>query len=146
MYLSGTWVREAHMTTYVLGTNSVHRSAALCDYLADRLSADDVVHAVNSHVGGDETSSADVRDGNDALNVVTSRLDGLCEVETHQFIRGNDPATDLLECAEDVSADELVIGIRKRNPTAKIVFGSTAQDVLLNSDVPMAVVPLISTP
>ncbi|RDI72429.1 universal stress protein [Halopelagius longus] len=130
------------MTTYVLGTNSVDRSAKLCDYLADRVADGDTVHAVNSHVGGDRTDAEAMRDGEDALNVVRSRLGAFCTVETHQFVRGNDPATDLLECVEDVDADELVIGIRKRNPTAKIVFGSTAQDVLLNANVPMAVVPL----
>lgn len=130
------------MTTYVLGTNSVERSAKLCDYLVARLEDGDVVHAVNSHVGGDRTDGEATRDGNDALNVVQSRLGAFCTVETHQFVRGNDPATDLIQCAENVDADELVIGIRKRNPTAKIVFGSTAQDVLLNSNVPMAVVPL----
>ncbi|SFG50914.1 Universal stress protein family protein [Halopelagius inordinatus] len=130
------------MTTYVLGTNSVHRSAKLCDYLDGRLDDGDTVHAVNSHVGGDQTDGKDTRDGNDALNAVSSRLGAICTVETHQFVRGNDPATDLIQCAEEVDADELVIGIRKRNPTAKIVFGSTAQDVLLNANVPMAVVPL----
>jgi nucleotide-binding universal stress UspA family protein len=130
------------MTTYVLGTNSVDYSAKLCDYMVDRVEPDDVVHVVNSQVGGNETTSDDVRDGEDAINVVSSRLGDLVQVETHQYVRGNRPAEDLLQCAEDYDADELVIGIRKRNPTAKIVFGSVAQEVLLNANLPMAVVPM----
>jgi nucleotide-binding universal stress UspA family protein len=63
-------------------------------------------------------------------------------VETHQFVRGNDAAADILDYAEEVDADEILLGIRKRNPTAKVVFGSTAQKILLNSNRPMAVVPL----
>ncbi|SFR53806.1 universal stress protein [Halogeometricum limi] len=130
------------MTTYVLATNHVDTSAVLCDYLLPRLSEDDAVHAVNSHPGGDDTTSEDVRDGEDALNVVTSRLGGFATVETHQFVRGNEVVEDVLGYVEDVDADELVLGIRKRNPTSKVVFGSTAQKLLLNSNVPMAVVPL----
>lgn len=130
------------MTVYVMGTDTVDTSAALCDYLDRRLDVDDTVHAVNSLRGGDATKTADVRDGEDAVNVVRSRLGATATVETHQFVRGNDPAEDLLACADDVDADELVIGIRKRNPTAKIVFGSTAQSVLLRSERPVAVVPL----
>ncbi|MFC7128382.1 universal stress protein [Haloferax chudinovii] len=130
------------MATYVIGTNSVHTSAEVCDYLSRRITAGDVLHVVNSHRGGDETDSEDVRDGEDALNVVTSRLGDLVDVETHQYIRGNDAADDILQCADEQGADEIVIGVRKRNPTSKIVFGSTAQDVLLHSNIPMAVVPL----
>ncbi|WP_416840787.1 universal stress protein [Haloferax sp. DFSO52] len=130
------------MATYVMGTNSVHTSAELCDYLSRRIETGDIVHVVNSHVGGDSTDSDDVRDGDDALNVVTSRLGDFVTVETHQFIRGNDPAKDILECADEHGADEIIIGVRKRNPTSKIVFGSTAQDVLLRSNIPMSVVPL----
>ncbi|ELZ93973.1 stress response protein [Haloferax mucosum ATCC BAA-1512] len=125
-----------------MGTNSVHSSAELCDYLARRIEAGDVVHVVNSHQGGDQTDSDDARDGEDAMNVVTSRLGDLVSIETHQYIRGNDPAEDILRCAREQNADEIVIGVRKRNPTSKIVFGSTAQDVLLNSNIPMAVIPL----
>jgi nucleotide-binding universal stress UspA family protein len=129
------------MTTFVLATNSVHTSATLCDYLEPHLDPDDAVHAVNSQHGGDETSAADVRDGEDALNAVRARLSAVANVETEQLVRGNDPAEDVLEYVEEVDADELVIGVRKRNPTAKVVFGSVARSILLNADVPMRVVP-----
>jgi nucleotide-binding universal stress UspA family protein len=132
------------MTLFVLGTNSVHHSAAIADYLDGRAGPDDEIHAINSQQGGDATSAEDVRDGEDALNAIRSRLGDATTVETHQFIRGNDPAEDVLSYADEVDADEVVIGIRKRNPTAKVVFGSTAQKILLRSNRPMAVVPLES--
>jgi nucleotide-binding universal stress UspA family protein len=131
------------MTTYVVGTTTVHAAATLCDYLQRRVGQGDTVVAVNSLKGGDDTSSQAVRDGEDALNAVASRLGAQCAVETHQYVRDNRPEEDLFEAVEEFDADELVIGIRKRNPTAKVVFGSTAQAVLLNSPVPMAVVPLV---
>jgi len=130
------------MAIYVLGTDTVDTSAALCDYLDRRVAAGDTVHAVNSLPGGTETDATDVRDGEDAINVVASRLGAATTVETHQFVRGNDSAEDLLAHADDVDADELVVGVRKRTPTAKVVFGSTAQTVLLRSSRPVAVVPL----
>jgi nucleotide-binding universal stress UspA family protein len=132
------------MTTFVVGADTVHASASLCDYLDGRVGDGDVVHAVNSLPGGDDTGAADVRDGEDALNAVTSRLSAVpgVTVEGHQFVRGNEAHEDLLACAGDVGADELVVGIRKRNPTAKVVFGSVARSVLLNTDRPVVAVPL----
>ncbi|MFB6101142.1 MAG: universal stress protein [Haloplanus sp.] len=130
------------MRTYVLGTDTVDTSAALCDYLDGRVVPEDTIHAINSLRGGDRTDATAVRDGEDALNVVESRMGATATVETHQFVRGNDPEEDILEHAAAVDADELVIGVRKRNPTAKIVFGSTAQAVLLRTERPVAVVPL----
>jgi len=130
------------MTTYVVATDHVDTSARICDYLVERLSSSDEVHAVNSQYGGKETDADDIQDGEEALNVVSSRLGGLTTVETHQFVRGNDPYEDVIDQAEEADADEIVIGIRKRNPTAKVVFGSTAQRILLHSNRPMIVVPL----
>jgi nucleotide-binding universal stress UspA family protein len=130
------------MAIYVLGTDTVDTSAALCDYLDRRLDAADTVHAVNSLPGGDATDATAVRDGEDAVNVVRSRLGAVATVECRQFVRGNRPHEDLLEHADDVDADELVVGVRKRNPTAKVVFGSTTQAILLRSSRPVAVVPL----
>ena len=131
------------MTVYVVGTDTVDTSAALCDYLDGRVDPVDTIHAVSSLPGGDWTDATDARDGEDAINVVRSRLGARATVETHQFVRGNAPHEDLLDHADAVDADELVIGVRKRNPTAKVVFGSTAQAVLLRTARPVAVVPLV---
>ncbi|GAA0192860.1 hypothetical protein GCM10009000_002150 [Halobacterium noricense] len=128
---------------YVLATNSVRTSEVLCEYLRDRLAPGDAVHAVNSQRGGDRTDSVEIRNGEDALAAVEDALGGVADVtvETHQFVRGNPPAEDVLAYADDVDADEFVIGIRDRSPTAKVVFGSVAQDILLGSNLPMRVVP-----
>jgi len=130
------------MTTYVVATDHVDTSARLCDYLIDRVGADDELHAVNSLPGEDETDTEDIRDGEEALNVIFSRLGGVATVETRQLVRGNDPHEDVLREAADVDADELVVGIRQRRPAADMILGSTAQRILRRSDRPVVAVPL----
>ena len=130
------------MTVYVVATDHVDASARLCDYLIDRIGGDDVIHAVNSLPGEDAIDTRDVRDGEEALNVIFSRLGGFTTVETRQFVRGNEPHEDLFRLAEEVEADELVVGIRQRSRTSKVIFGSTAQRVLRESDRPVVAVPL----
>jgi len=52
-------------------------------------------------------------------------------------------ATDaILGIAEEIGADLLVIGLRKRSAVGKLITGSTAQAVLLGSDVPVVAVPV----
>ena len=46
----------------------------------------------------------------------------------------------IVELAETVEADMILVGGRKRSPTGKAVFGSTAQEVLLNSPCPVTFV------
>ena len=121
-------------------TNAVETSATRRDHLVDRVGENDVVHAVDSPSGGDETGAEASRDGEDAPNVPAARPGGVATVETHGFVRGDDPATDPLADADAVDADEVVIGVRERSPAAKAVFGSTARRVLLGSNRPMAVV------
>lgn len=50
------------------------------------------------------------------------------------------PADGILGLAEEFDADQIVMGSRKRSPTGKVVFGSVAQQVLLESSVPVTVV------
>jgi nucleotide-binding universal stress UspA family protein len=127
------------MTTYLVGTDSVETSERLAAYVEARAVEGDTVYAVNSLVGGDSTSDEDVRDGRDALDVLE---DSDVEVDGHQLIRGNSPQEDMLQFAEDHDVDEIVVGIRKRSPTGKLVFGSTAQDLLLSAELPVVCVPL----
>lgn len=60
--------------------------------------------------------------------------------EVHHLVRGKDPASDLIEAAQEVQADLIVIGIRKRTPVGKLVLGSHAQSILLDSPYPVLAV------
>ncbi|QIO23480.1 universal stress protein [Haloarcula sp. JP-L23] len=50
------------------------------------------------------------------------------------------PADGILELAAEFDVDHIAMGSRKRSPTGKVVFGSVAQQVLLESDVPVTIV------
>jgi nucleotide-binding universal stress UspA family protein len=53
---------------------------------------------------------------------------------------GTSKGERLAEVAEDVGADMVVVGGRRRSPTGKALFGSTSQDVLLESACPVTFV------
>jgi nucleotide-binding universal stress UspA family protein len=132
------------MTRFVVGTDSTQTSERLVAYLSRALDGDDAVYAVNSLHGGDSTSAEDIADGEEALDVLENGLATGAEFHREQFVRGNAPVEDLLAAAERHEADEYVIGIRKRTPVGKMVFGSTAQNLILESDLPIRTVPLVS--
>ncbi|MEF8782587.1 MAG: universal stress protein [Haloarculaceae archaeon] len=51
-----------------------------------------------------------------------------------------DIGSEVVSVAEDVDADMVVTGGRKRSPAGKAVFGSTAQKVLMNAPCPVTFV------
>ena len=50
------------------------------------------------------------------------------------------PSQRVIEYAEDVDADYLVVGGRKRSSVGKVLFGSVTQSILLNADCPVVTV------
>lgn len=52
----------------------------------------------------------------------------------------SDPARLLLDVAAEISADLIVIGIRRRSAVGKLVIGSASQGVLMGADCPVLAV------
>lgn len=121
---------------YLVGTDSIHTTAAICDYLGERATASDTVTVVA--VASPDDTAAD-RDAAEALNVAGVRLAGVGALETD--VLDGDPAEALLEAADDRDVDELVIGARGGRPDAAAEVGSTARAVLADSSRPVVVVP-----
>lgn len=59
------------------------------------------------------------------------------EVAYHET--SGDPAETIIDTAEDLDADAIVVAGRKRSPAGKALFGSVSQSVILGSDHPVIV-------
>ncbi|MEE4265350.1 MAG: universal stress protein [Desulfobacteraceae bacterium] len=57
--------------------------------------------------------------------------------ETHLVISGRQFGEDLVQFAEQKKINEIVIGVRRRSKAGKLLFGSTAQYVILNAPCPV---------
>lgn len=60
-------------------------------------------------------------------------------VTVEEESRYGDPATEILAAAEEMDADLLLLGGRKRSPLGSALFGSVSQSVLLDSDRPVTI-------
>lgn len=67
----------------------------------------------------------------DAIDLKLANADIAHEVR--QPTSGRLAADEILSTAEEVGADLVVIGVRRRSPVGKLVTGSTAQQVLLDA-------------
>ena len=63
--------------------------------------------------------------------------DSKAPCETHALVTNMSPGEEIVEFAERNDVGEIVIGIRKRSKVGKLMFGSTAQFVILNAHCPV---------
>jgi nucleotide-binding universal stress UspA family protein len=119
----------------LIATDSVHTTAAACDYLESRLDPDDTVTVVS-------VSGPDARDADDALNVANARLLGYADVETERIDDDGDPAPVIASAVDDHTPDLVLIGPHAGVSGAGPTLGRTARRLIESVGVPVVVVPL----
>ncbi len=97
-----------------------------------------MLNIIHSLYGGDRTGEKDVEKARELLERAekVAREYGV-EAETHLLVRGLEPADDIITFSEENNAELIVMGVRKRSPVGKLLFGSVAQRVILNTDIPV---------
>jgi len=109
-----------------------------------------VVHIVISYSGAlYDTSSEkdakrvwkDVEKAEEALNEIKKSFDkDKIPCSTYVSVRNLEPGEDLVTYADENKIDEIIIGIQKTSKVGKLLFGSTAQYVILRAKCPVLTV------
>ena len=115
-----------------------HGAAALDHGIAEAKVRDTNLLVINATTG--EALSDPRFAQSDEVHDVQDRLNQCgVQFELAQPV-GVDPADELLKAMENDDAELLVVGIRHRSPVGKLLFGSVAQQVLLECPKPVLAV------
>lgn len=74
------------------------------------------------------------------LDSVRDRLDEARLGYDVRISESGDVADGLIDAAEEVDAELIVIGLRRRSPVGKLILGSNAQRILLDAPAPVLAV------
>jgi len=97
-----------------------------------------VVDVVTSLVKGTENEIQDIAGAEKGLEHAKSYFEKeKIQCMTHLLIRGMPPGEDLVLFAAENKADLIIIGVKRRSKVGKLVFGSTAQYVILQAPCPV---------
>ena len=113
-------------------SNSAQEALKLAIQHAKSFSAK--IYLVTSLIGGSKDNAEENRNAEDHLNYGKSLIekDGI-ECETRLMIRGMQSGEDLVKFANENEVDEILIGIQRTSKVGKLLFGSTAQHVILEA-------------
>jgi nucleotide-binding universal stress UspA family protein len=121
------------------GSNSSKEALSLAKVHAKTFNA--TIDLVTSMEKGTEAQQKEIeQDEHDLENEKKLLEEDGISCDTHLLIRGMNPGEDLVEFAEKNEVDEIVIGVKRRSKVGKLVFGSTAQYVILNAHCPVVTV------
>jgi nucleotide-binding universal stress UspA family protein len=121
------------------GTNAAKEAIALAEHHARAFGA--TIILAYSMVGGPEVPRRDFEIAENSLEHEKNVLiDKNAPCETIMSVRGLEAGEDLVQLAGEHQVDEVIIGVRRRSKVGKIIFGSTAQYVVLNATCPVVTV------
>ena len=113
--------------------------AALRAAISEARLREQPLHVLNSSSGNSLTDSRFASGA--ALDDVRAQLDASDVVyEIEQQVRGREAAEEVVDTAERIGASLIVIGIRRRTPTGKLITGSQSQRILLDAHCPVLAV------
>lgn len=119
--------------TIIVGYRPTPEARAALDRAVDeaRRRSDRLVVVNSAEQPGDAPEELSAEHGADALS---ERLAAAgVRHEIRQLTVGDDPGDVILAEVSDAEADIIVLGIRRRSPVGKMITGSVAQRVLLDS-------------
>ena len=99
------------------------------------------VHLFTSLQQGPELQREDIEKAENRLDNLkrTCNFDKT-NCETHASVTYLTPGEDLVHFAKNNAVDYIYIGVRKRSKVGKLVFGSTAQVIILEAPCPVVTV------
>ncbi len=93
---------------------------------------------VTSLPGGEKTTKKMISEAEETLAEAEKILEkeGV-QYDTHLLIRNKTAGEDIVAFAAENGCDEIIIGVKSRSKVGKILFGSTAQHVILRARCPV---------
>jgi len=99
------------------------------------------VYVVTSIVGGPEIPRQAFEKAEGDLRYTQSVfIQDKIPCTTRLLVRGMTPGEDLLHFIEENGIEEVIIGLKRRSRVGKLLFGSTAQKVILDAKCPVVTV------
>lgn len=96
------------------------------------------VQLITSLPGGEKTTKKMITEAEEILAEAGKKLDEEnIPYATHLLIRNNSPGEDVVSFARDNAIDEIIIGVKSRSKVGKILFGQTAQHIILKAPCPV---------
>ncbi len=99
------------------------------------------LHVVTSMKGGRDVPRKEFERAERKLRQAEMKcLDQKIACKTYLSVQGLEPGEDLVCYARENKIDEIIIGVRRRSRVGKLLFGSTAQQVILDAPCPVITV------
>lgn len=121
------------------GSNASEKAIDLASQHAKAFGGE--VHIVSSMLGGAEVPRQEFEKAEAMLKAAKERLiqNGI-SCTTKLLVRGMPPGEDLVQFIVENKIDEVIIGVKRKSKVGKLLFGSTAQQVILRSACPVVTV------
>ena len=118
------------------GSNVSKEAIAIAEKHAKAFKAEIIL--AHTMVGGPEVPRKDFESAEKNLDYEKNMLlDKKISCKSILSVRGLQAGEDLVQLAEEQKADEIIIGVRRRSKVGKLLFGSTAQYVILSAPCPV---------